>query len=245
MAKEIFTRYELKYLIPNEVYLKLAEAILPYTRFDSFGEEGKYNIVSLYFDSPNNDIYYETRNKLFFRQKLRLRVYDKVTRTDSAFFEIKQKYKNVVNKRRTKISLQDAYRYLDQEGSSLPTNLAISNPQIMNEVHSFRNLYKLKPEVVVSYDRQAFQGIYDDDLRITFDFNLTCRSQDLHIENGSYGTHFVEPGLVILEVKVTHSVPLWLSRLLSDLECPRKSVSKFCTSIDLMTEEKSKGGIFL
>ncbi len=239
MALEIFSRYELKYLIPFDMYVKLVEEMKPYMRYDKFGDEGKYNIISLYFDSPNYKIYYETRNKLYFRQKLRLRVYDKVTTQDDAFFEVKQKYKNVVNKRRTKITLQDAYRYLNQSDFSLPQDLSISNPQTMKEVHSFRSLYQLQPEVVVSYDRQAFHGIYDEDLRVTFDYNLLCRSQDLRIENGPFGTNFVNPELVIMEVKVTHSVPLWLTRLLSDYRCKKQSVSKFCTSIDLMAEERN------
>lgn len=159
MALEIFSRYELKYLIPFDMYLKLVDEMQPYMRYDKFGEEGKYNIISLYFDSPDYKVYYETRNKLNFRQKLKLRVYHEVTMEDFAFFEVKQKFKNVVNKRRTKIPLQDAYRYLNQSDLSLPQDLIISNPQSMKEAHSFRTLYQLQPEVVVSYDRQAFHAI--------------------------------------------------------------------------------------
>lgn len=230
MAKEIFSRYEMKYLIPFHTYEALVNELTPYMRYDRFGDEGKYNIVSLYFDSPDQKIYYETRNKLKFRQKLRLRIYDGAGLDDAAFFEVKQKYNNVVNKRRTQIKLRDAYQYLS--GADI-SELDISNAQIMAEVNNFKEIYDLQPEVIVSYDRQAFHGIYDEDLRVTFDYNLMCRSDDLHIENGPQGEHFVEPEQVILEVKVSHSVPLWLSRLLADFECPKKSVSKFCTSIDL------------
>ncbi|CAG9621395.1 polyphosphate polymerase domain-containing protein [Sutcliffiella rhizosphaerae] len=240
MAKEFFSRYELKYLIPYDIYLQLVKEMKPYMRNDKFGVEGKYNIVSLYFDSPDYRIYNETRNKLLFRQKLRLRVYNEVSIEDPAFFEVKQKYKKVVNKRRTKLPLKDAYRYLNHSEFYLPGDLAISNPQIMNEVHSFRSLYNLQPEVLVSYDRQAFHGIYDEDLRVTFDYNLLCRSYDLKLENGPYGKNFVDQDKVIMEVKVTHSVPVWLSNLLSEYMCPRQSVSKFCNSIDLMAEESKE-----
>ena len=34
-----------------------------------------------------------------------------------------------------------------------------------------------------------------------------------------YGENFIDPDLVVLEVKVTHSVPLWLTRILQDLNC--------------------------
>lgn len=243
MAKEIFQRHELKYFIPYSQYLQLLERLKPYTRYDKYGdEEGRYTIISLYFDSEDYQIYYETRNKNPFRQKLRLRIYNDASLNDQAFFEIKQKFKNVVNKRRTFIKLEDAYNYLAEirrSGQSidldnLVNTLDISNPQIMREIDAFRQHYSLKPEVVVSYDRQALQGVEDQDLRITFDFNLTCRNTDLHIEHGPYGELFVPKDMVILEVKVSHSVPLWLTRILSELECERRSVSKYCTSIETL-----------
>ncbi len=239
MALEIFSRYELKYLIPYSVYEQLTPYLLDRMRFDKFGEKGRYNIVSLYFDSNDKKIYYETRNKLRFRQKLRLRVYDNAHLESAAFLEVKQKYNNVVNKRRTKIKLKDAYHFLEERSPAFMEGYDVSNPQILNEVHRFRSLYELEPRVIVSYDRQALHGLYEDDLRVTFDFNLMCRDDNLRVEDGPVGDHFVDSNLVIMEVKVTHSVPLWLTRLLSEFECPKKSVSKFCTSIDLTENVRS------
>ncbi|WP_332695471.1 polyphosphate polymerase domain-containing protein [Halalkalibacter lacteus] len=238
MALEVFSRYEVKYLIPYHVYQQIVPYLLEKMRYDKFGKNGCYNIVSLYFDSDDKKIYYETRNKLRFRQKLRLRVYDHATLDGASFLEIKQKYNNVVNKRRTMITLRDAYHYLDTGNTSHMDFYDLSNPQTLKEVDAFKSLYDLKPRVIVSYDRQAFHGLYEDDLRVTFDYNLMCREDELRVENGPEGKHFVDPGLVIMEVKVTHSVPLWLSRLLSEYECPKDSVSKFCTSSDL-TEKTS------
>ena len=235
MAGEMFSRYELKYLIPFHVYEELAEILKRRMVYDRYGDaEGKYNIISLYFDSLDKKIYYETRNKSRYRQKLRLRIYNEATLEDHAYFEIKKKYKNRVNKRRTGIKLAHAYEYLEK---GLVNGLDVSNPQIFNEVDSFRNLYNLVPENIVSYDRQAFVGVDDPDLRVTFDYNLRCRKQDLRIETGPDGQFFVEKGMVVLEVKVDHSVPLWLSRVLSELGCRKGSVSKFCTSVDLLDQE--------
>ncbi len=240
MAGEIFSRYELKYLISFDVYQALVERLQGKMVYDKYGDaEGKYNIISLYFDSPDQKIYYETRNKLRFRQKLRMRIYNSATLDDNAYFEVKKKYKKRVNKRRTSINLRDAYQYIYNQ---LEPNqkISISNQQIFNEIDSFRNLYDLRPENIVSYDRQAFMGVTDPDLRVTFDYNLRCRKDDLRIEHGPHGYHFVDPNLVVLEVKVNHSVPLWLSRVLSELECPKKSVSKFCTSVDLLAEKMNE-----
>lgn len=208
-------------------------------KYDKFGDQGNYKIVSLYFDSDDHIIYNQTLNNSRFRQKLRLRIYENATLDDDAFLEIKQKYNRVVNKRRTTLKLRDVYDYLEK--SNFQT-INVSNSQIMSEIDSFKNLYQLRPELIISYERQALIGIEDPDLRITFDYNLRCRKDTLRIENGSQGMNFVDPNLVILEVKVSHSVPLWLSRLLSHHACLRKSVSKYCTSFELINNQKSERG---
>src|SRR5690625_3240263 len=88
MVQELFKRYELKYILTRDKYHKIREAILPRMPYDTYGSyDGKYNIVSLYYESNEKKIYYETTNKLRFRQKLRLRVYDQVDRTGNALLK--------------------------------------------------------------------------------------------------------------------------------------------------------------
>src|SRR5699024_9659977 len=183
-------------------------------------------------------IYFETKNKLDFRQKLRLRVYDDVDIDGTAFFEIKQKHNKGVNKRRMSLPLTEAYRYLEHSSATSLQDYETSNPQVLREINHFRDLYRLSPEMVVSYDRHALHGLYDTDLRMTFDFNLRCRNDDLYVENGSFGENFIDPNLVVLEVKVNDSVPLWLTRILQDLQCEQKSASKYCTSFEMLKREK-------
>ena len=235
MAIEIFSRREQKYLITKQQYEMVVEQMSPYMRFDKFGDNGRYTVTSLYFDNEDKDIYFETKNKLNFRQKLRLRIYDETDLDGTAFLEVKQKYNNVVNKRRTAIPLIDAYLYINKPCENLEENYRASNYQIFREIDHFRKLYRLEPEMVVSYDRHAFHCITDPDLRITFDENLRCRNTDLNIDYGPYGEHFIDPNLVVLEVKVTHSVPLWLARILQNLNCEQKSPSKYCTSFELLS----------
>ncbi|GIO20629.1 hypothetical protein J18TS1_37290 [Oceanobacillus oncorhynchi subsp. incaldanensis] len=85
MAIEIFKRREQKYLITLEQYSLLLEQIMPYMRSDNFGVDGRYVVSSLYFDSDDHKIYFETKNKLAFRQKLRLRTYNETGIEKSAF----------------------------------------------------------------------------------------------------------------------------------------------------------------
>ena len=77
MAQEVFKRYELKFLLTMAEYKSLREAILPHIGYDTYGNaEGKYNIVTLYYESDDKKIYFDTMNRLRFRQNLRLRIYD-------------------------------------------------------------------------------------------------------------------------------------------------------------------------
>lgn len=235
MAIEIFKRREQKYLITRGQYNLLVQMLEPYMRPDRYGDGGRYTVTSLYFESDDYRIYFETKNKLKYRQKLRLRVYDDADLNSTAFFEVKQKHKNVVNKRRMLIKLSEAYRYLSMSEADLD-DFETSNKQVLREIDYFKKLYELKPGMVVSYDRHALHCTDDPDLRITFDFNLRCRKKDLQVEKGAYGNMFIDEDLVVLEVKVNDSVPLWLTRILQQLNCKQRSASKFCTSMELLND---------
>lgn len=243
MAIEIFKRKEQKYLITRQQYEALVQQISPYMRPDKFGIDGRYSVTSLYFDSDDHQIYFETKNKLKYRQKLRLRVYNDTDIDGDAFFEVKQKHQKVVNKRRMLLPLKEAYKYLAYSDEIPLAEFQTSNTQVLREIHYFRTLYALKPEMIVSYDRHALHGVYDPDLRITFDSHLRCRNEDLHVESGAYGENFIDPNLIVLEVKVSDSVPLWLVRILQDLNCEQKSASKFCTSMELLKQTELPNGI--
>lgn len=234
MFEEVFKRYEYKYIIDTETYKRFLDAIKDKVSADPFGDDkGFYKITNLYFDTECNLFLDETIDKKQFRQKLRLRSYNKVDLNSDVFIEIKKKYKGVVSKRRTMLKLREAYDFLyANEWLSSYDDYNASNLQILREIEFFKNYYKLEPRVILSYDRQAFQGIYEEDLRITFDTNLQKRWTDLAIEKGPWGDVFFEKGSFILEVKVNDRIPLWLARTLSDLNCYKQSYSKYTYSFD-------------
>lgn len=234
MTLEIFRRVEQKYLITVSQYEQLVEQMGDRMRNDKNGTNGRYTVASLYFDNAEKSIYFETKNKLKYRQKLRLRVYDSATEETTAFFEVKQKHNKVVNKRRLRMPLKEAYRYLEPNHDPDLTQYDTTNTQVLKEIDYFKKYYNLEPEMVVSYDRHAMHGADNDDLRLTFDMNLRCRKDDLRLDHGPYGENFIDKNLVVLEVKVESSVPLWLTRILQSLDCEQRSASKFCTSTELL-----------
>ncbi len=236
MTLKSFRRREYKYLITAAQYVQLIQSMSSYLRPDRYGVDGKYTVTTLYFESEDYKIYAETKNKLPIRQKLRLRIYDDTDLDGNAFFEVKQKCAGVVHKKRIVLPLREAYRYLANESSySLVDDGA--NLQVFREIDEYRKMYNLRPEVVISYDRHAFHYVEDASVRVTFDMNLRCRNDDLAIEKGSYGKRFIDPDLVILEVKSNESLPQWLQDILGDLACEQKSASKFCTSLELLKSD--------
>lgn len=230
MTSEIFRRQEHKYLITQEQYKAFTERLSRFMQPDPHGLNGKYTVTTLYFDSMDYQIYLETKNKLPFRQKLRLRIYDESTLADNAFFEIKQKRRNFVHKKRTILPLEKAYHSL-ANSPSLKAYQS-SNSAVFDHIHLLRKWYALNPKMIVSYDRHAFHQSKNTDLRVTFDLNLRCRNDNLAIEKGPHGDYFIDPQLIILEVKTSEAIPSWLMQILEELNCTKRSISKFCASLE-------------
>ena len=59
--------------------------------------------------------------------------------------------------------------------------------QIGREIGYFQSFYQTVPKVFIGYDRLAFAGIDDPQLRITFDTNLRWRDTDVDLRLGDHG----------------------------------------------------------
>ena len=78
----------------------------------------------------------------------------------------------------------------------------------------------------VGYDRLSYKGKDDECLRITFDFNLRSRNDDLRLECGDVGDKFFIKDMCIMEIKTLGSMPFWLVDALSKLKIYPTSFSK-------------------
>ena len=135
---------------------------------------------------------------------------------------LKKKYKGVVYKRRVSVKQSRAEAYLNHH-----VPLPVQN-QITEELDYFLAFYKeLKPAVFLSYEREAFYGRDDEDLRITFDENILWRDEDISLCSRPYGTPILDKDMVLMEIKVANAMPLWLSGLLSEEGIYKTSFSKY------------------
>jgi len=237
-VKEVFNRYEQKYVIGLATYLNIIDIMRPHLIGDEYGDEnGYYTVKNLYFDTEDNFFHQQNLDSEFFRQKLRLRTYTSSSADEGCFIEIKKKYSRLVNKRRTWMKIGDAYRVLGlagepEEGAAAEIpGLEVSNRQIFDEIAYFIHFYKPEPKMVLCYDRQAFISKEDPELRITFDRNIRARVTDFLLERESDGEIFIPEDIFILEIKTAKSIPLWLSQLLSTNQIYCNKFSKYSTGV--------------
>ena len=225
---EVFNRREKKYLIEEEMLGILREEIAPYMEADSHNPDNKtYTISNIYYDTPNNDIITRSIQKPIYKEKLRLRGYGVPSLNDKVFIEIKKKYDGVVNKRRSKILLQDAYEFIKKGRMDILE--PYMNEQIIREIEYFLSVNEIIPALYLAYDRYAYFDKTDSDFRLTFDTNIRTRRYDLGLEFGSQGERLLEEGKWIMEIKASNAVPLWFARLLSKYQLYPVSFSKYGT----------------
>lgn len=230
LKSSIFNRWELKYVIHIKDMHTIINDIKPFVVNDESGNNGKYKIKSLYFDSPNFLFYKEKIDGEKYRQKVRIRGYNQIGSEDNVYVEIKQRYNQTVQKRRVGLPLTEAYKLLIPNKSYNYDGHEYR--PVIEEILYLKYLYNLEPKVIISYDRLALMSKYEDNIRITFDTNLKCRSYDLSLENRSNETYFIPPQYSVLEIKVNDKIPIWLTNILRKHNITANRTSKYCLAID-------------
>ena len=220
--KQVFKRYEIKYMLSAEQYKMVMEQILRYTKEDEYGEE---TIQSLYYDTDTFLLIRNSIEKPLYKEKLRARSYGLATPDTKVFLELKKKYDKVVYKRR--ISVEEK---LLSTKINIPINENMS--QVEKEIAYCSNFYGgLKPKMLLLYDRAVYIG--EDKLRITFDKNIRYRTDRLSLCSGLDGTHILTNGEVMMEVKTGGAYPRWLVELLNGNKIYKTSFSKYGTAYKL------------
>jgi len=241
MAIEVFNRYEKKYLISSEVFAKVQNEIKEYMEPDKFSRDGKfYSIANIYYDTDNDELIRNSIEKPEYKEKLRLRSYGVPELSDMVFLEIKKKYKGIVNKRRTRLKLSEAYELVENKGISEKNEYI--NTQVLKEIEYFLKVYNLVPKVYLSYNRMAFFEKGNGDLRITFDTDIRSRRYDLGLEMGNHGDLLIGNDLWLMEVKSSKGIPLWFVDILNKYDIYPSSFSKYGTEYKKsITESNNKG----
>lgn len=222
-----FKRTEIKFLITRKQMQAVQKKLPAYMEPDKYCRDGAfYSIYNIYFDTDDNTLIRASVAKPAYKEKLRLRTYASPAGPgDKVFLELKKKTNGVVHKRRAGMTMAEAEAFL-QKGV-LPPAKDYAQEQILRELAFFLEQNKVQPAAYISYKRMAFFGREDSSLRVTFDFDITTRRQDLTLRSPSYGLQLLEPEHFLMEVKFTGAVPFWLAQLLGEQDIYKTSFSKY------------------
>ncbi len=219
MKKEIVSvmkRYELKYVLTEEQVERFKAQILNHMMIDKYGLT---TISSIYYDTPSYTLLNRSIEKPFYKEKIRLRSYGLIEKESPVFLEIKRKNDNIVYKRRITSTENRVDKFFNE-------NEEFDNEQISRELCAFKEKYGvLEPKYIIIYDRIAY---YKDnsDVRVTLDMNPRYRVDNLNLHTSIEGIPLLNEGEAILEVKVQHSIPLWLVEILTKEKIYKSSFSK-------------------
>lgn len=216
-GSQTFKRKEMKYQLTLEQKENFLSAIQSQIQPDPFP---RYTICNVYMDTPDSRLIRRSIEKPAYKEKIRLRSYGMAGEDKVIFVELKKKFDGIVYKRRIKMRHEEAIAYIGGEASRCG--------QIESEIDYFIEHYQgIGPAMHISYDREAYHGVEDSSLRITFDNNIRWRDNDVSLGSEIYGDRILNQELYILEIKCAGSMPLWLARALSENKIYKNSFSKY------------------
>ena len=225
MAQQIFERIEKKFMLTGEQFDRLQPVLDRYMSPDKFTN---YTICNIYFDTDNFQLIRNSLEKPKYKEKLRLRSYGIPTDDQEVYLELKKKYGGIVYKRRIGMKMSEARDYL--YNNIRPVSKSdFANVQILKEIDYAKNFYDLKPKAFIAYDRVAFHGNEDNDLRLTFDMNIRAREDDLELTHGDRGDRIIRDNEVLMEVKIPGAMPIWMAETFAKLKINMISFSKYGT----------------
>ena len=219
--QSIFKRYELKYLLTRQQYERVQQVMVAHMAPDDYG---RTTIRNLYFDTPDYRLIRRSLEKPVYKEKLRLRSYARTQPDTPVFVELKKKFQGVVYKRRLSLPEQQASAWL--AGAACPVDT-----QIAREISYFREYYgNLSPTVFLCYDRVAWYCRDGGDFRVTFDERILCRREDLTLSGDAEGIPILDERYVLMEVKTSGGIPLWMTAFLTREGICKASFSKYGTA---------------
>jgi SPX domain protein involved in polyphosphate accumulation len=234
------SRYELKYLINEELALTVRDFARTYLAPDPFTDETKgfsYPIYSVYLDSARLDLLNATVEGHKNRFKLRARYYDGNPESP-IFFEIKRRVNGAILKERAKVRRTEAARLLEggfPERADLVNEADAHAYAALRRFCELRDKLNAKPRCIVVYNREAWLTPDNNSARLTIDRNL---------EGGPYEPamttertpEWVRPpiGGVVLELKFTDRFPNWMREMTRLFDLQRCSMAKYVKCVHSM-----------
>lgn len=230
--RSVFKRYEMKYMLDLEQRDRVLQAMEPYMELDKYG---RTTIRNIYFDTDTYRLIRHSMEKPAYKEKLRIRSYRQADPDSPVFVELKKKYRSVVYKRRIAMPETQALAWICGGAGG-------SDTQIGSEIDYFLEYYQtLHPTVFLSYEREAYYCRQGGDFRVTFDDRILARQEDLSLGSQVWGTPLLAEGKVLMEIKTSGGIPLWMTHVLAQEHIYKISFSKYGTAYETIIFPNCKG----
>lgn len=241
-SPNIIERREYKYLIDRATVAAVREAIRPFCVLDPFAAQSPthtYCIETLYLDTDELSLFWANDHEQVDRVKVRVRRYaDKPS--SPIFFEVKRRINDVIAKSRGKVSPAVWRELLANPGAPIPAEVGGKDRMAVERFLAIHRSMHLRPFTLVRYQREPWMSTVDDYARVTFDTWIQAHSLDsLTFEPDGGRWRALDDAimqrtldsLVVLELKFTNHVPLWLVNITRSLGLVRGAYSKYGNSI--------------
>ncbi len=211
-----FKRHEMKYKLTYKEYKTLINVMEQHMKIDQYKRN---KITNIYYDTEDYKIVRNSIEKPKYKEKLRMRMYGNTKENNKVYVELKKKFAGIVYKRR--IILNKSDEIFDIK------NIKKDN-QILKEIKYYISLYNnILPKIHLSYYREAYYSIEDQEFRMTFDFDIKVRNQDITFASSNKDKNILDDDTVILEVKTIKGLPIWFLNFLKENKINQISFSKY------------------
>ena len=215
-------RHELKYICTAAELAMIQGRIHHLIPLDSHaGENGMYQIRSLYFDDYYDRCYYENENGTDPREKFRIRIYN--GKTDKISLELKKKERGKTLKLSCPLT-EEQCRML-MRGEVLPD--CDEYPPVLQKLLLQMKTAMLRPKIIVEYDRVPY--VYKlGNVRITLDKNISSSlAIDRFLDPTIHKRPIMPAGQHVLEVKFDEFLPDYIYQALQLRNLRQTAFSKF------------------
>jgi hypothetical protein len=236
-------RFELKYLVNEEVALAMRDFVRSYLVLDEFAARSStlaYPNHSLYLDSIDLRLYWDVVNGNKNRHKLRLRFYDD-NPAAPVFFEIKRRSDSAILKERGAVRREAVPSLLAGQFPE-PCHLVSQQPHQLAALRHFSRLMRASGAALkthVYYQREAWTSPLDNSVRVTFDRDVRINP---HFEP-VITTKMANPirpwdQQVILELKFTTRFPNWFFEMVRLFNVTQCGVAKYAEGVAGLGDEQ-------
>lgn len=216
-------RSEWKYCEKHEKLEVIRQRMAGLMKIDAYaGENGKYEVNSLYFDDYRNTCARENIAGECKRFKYRIRYYG--NNSSKLWLEKKEKQNNYCYKQKCPITVEEYNMIINGRAMEVFWN---TNNSLLRNFCTDIVTARFEPKVIISYERRAYIEEITN-VRITFDYNISASDDIEKFLQGNYlKIPVLEENRHVLEVKFDDVLTSYMKKALQVEPLCQQAFSKY------------------